>query len=293
MSVDFDAPENAPAPAPVETPAPVAAAPEPPPPPADPDEADAVELPAGKHVPLEALKAARAEARAAKEQASRLPALEHQLAQMQGSLATFQQLQQAASQPRPVAPPAPGEDPDLVGLARSLDYINPQTGQPDLDRAAGLSAIIQRQAEKIARQMVSPLQEQSARAQADMNFQTASRMQSPTGVKASDATLRWMWQNLPANYTADPRVAQALPALALGLEMLAGTNQKVGTMMAVPPPGAPPLHTEGAGGGTVRRAAPISQAERDIIAARGMKEDTYLKHTKDFVKGRPVSLDED
>lgn len=291
MSVDFDAADPAPEPvaAPVAEPIAEPPAPEPPP---DPDEVGAVEIQGGKHVPLEALKAARAEARAAKEQASRLPALEQQIAQMQGSLATFQQLQRTASYPP--APPTnigPTADPDMRELALSLDYINPQTGQPDLERAAKHNAIIMRQAQKIAQQMISPLQQQSARAQSHANYQAATQMQAANGTKASKATLDWMWQNLPPEYTADPRVAQALPALALGLEAMAGTGAKLPP--AVAPPGAPPLHTEGAGGGPMRRAAPITQAERDLIGARGMKEETYLKHTKDFVKGRAVSLEDD
>src|SRR6185295_11451838 len=126
----------------LETPDPVApVAPEPvapvvPEPPPDPDEVGAVEIQGGKHVPLEALKAARAEAKQAKEAASKLPALEQELAQLRGSLQTYQQVSAQLQQQRPPATQtAPQTDPRLVQLARSLDYFKAD-GTPDLDRAA-------------------------------------------------------------------------------------------------------------------------------------------------------------
>lgn len=287
MSVDLEADPSPVVDTPVvEPPAP----PLPPEPLPDPDEVGAVEIQGGKHVPLEALKASRAEAKALKEQVALLPALQQKLAQMEGSLQTFQQLQQATRTP-PAAAAQPTDNPVLERYARSLDYVDPTTGKPDLARAAAHRELVREEARALAQEMVSPLQQQSARAQSAANYQAVRNIQSPQGVKPSEQQLNWMWQNLPAEYTADPRVAQALAAMAMGVDVLTGTGAKPPSVVA--PPGAPPLHTEGAGGGPVRRAATITAAEREVIGQRGMKEETYLKHTKDFVKGRPVSLDED
>lgn len=262
--------------------------PAPPEPPPDPDEVGAIEVQGGKHVPLEALKAARAEAKAAKEQAARLPQLEQQIAQLQGSVQTFQQLQQQLRQPQAPAGPIDA-DPDLIELARSLDYYQGD-GTPDVARAAKHAAIIERRATRIADQRMAPLQQQNARTQSAANYQAALQIQSPQGLKPQVATLNWMWQNLPPEYTADPRVAQALPALALGLEALQGNGSRLPAAPAAP--ANPPLHTEGLSGSPARRANAITDAERAVLNERGMSDEKYLKHTKDFKPGRATQLED-
>jgi hypothetical protein len=277
-----------PAPPAPPTPAAVAPPPQVPEPPADPDEVGAIEVQGGKHVPLEALKAARAEARAAKDQAARLPQLEQQLAQAQGSLATFQQIQQQLQQSRPAPGPA-GPDPELEELARSLDYFKPD-GSPDLGRAEKHAAIIQRQATKIAQQMVGPLHEQTARTASAANYQAAANFTNPQGQKPKAETLNLLWNNLPPSYTADPRVAQMMPIIALGLEAAQGNGSKLPP--APLPPANAPLHTEGAGNAPPSRTARISDAERAVIEARGMPEDKYAKLTKDWKPGRATQLED-
>lgn len=278
--------DETPAPPPAPPTEPVAPPPAPEPP-ADPDEVGAIEVQGGKHVPLEALKAARAEARAAKEQAAQLQPLQQAYAQLQGRVATFEQLQSQLQ--RPPAPPANADtDPDLIELARSLDYYTGD-GTPDINRAAKHAAIIERRASKMAQQMMQPLQQQNAQTRSAANYQAARQIQSPQGVKPSEATLTWMWQNLPAEYTADPRVAQALPALALGLEALQGNGSRLPP--AVAPPAQPPLHTEGVAGGPQRRTT-ITDAEREVISARGMSEEKYTKLSKGYTPGRATTLED-
>lgn len=277
------------------TPAPPVEAPPdpvtPPEPPPDPDEAGAVELPTGKMVPLPALKAAREEARTAKEAASRVPQLEQQLAQLSGQVQAFQEVQRTLAQSRAeaFAPPIAANDPDLIDLARSLDYYK-QDGTPDVARAQKHAALIDARAQKLALQMAIPLHQQAARTQSDANFQRALQVQSPQGQKPKPETLQWMWQNLPPEYTADPRVAQALPALAMGLEALQGNGSRLPPPVA--PPAAPPLVTEGIGGQPRQRSAPISETERVVLASRGIDEKAYGKLTENFRQGRVSSLED-
>lgn len=279
--------DETPAPPPAAAAPPPAEPPPPPDPPADPDEVGAIEVQGGKHVPLEALKAARAEAKAAKEQAARLPQLEQALATLQGQVSTYQQVQQHLQ--RPPAPTAQADtDPDLIELARSLDYYQGD-GTPDIARAAKHAGIIERRAAKMAQQMMQPLQQQNAQTRSAANYQAARQIQSPQGVKPSEATLNWMWQNLPAEYTADPRVAQALPALALGLEALQGNGSRLPPPVA--PSAQPPLHTEGVAGGPQRRTT-ITDAEREVISARGMSEEKYTKLSKGYTPGRATTLED-
>lgn len=285
MNVEDDAPVPPP---PAEPPPAEPAAPPPPPdPPPDPDEVGAIEVQGGKHVPLEALKQVRAELKAAKEQAAQLPQLQQAFAQMQGRVATFEQLQSQLQRP-----PAPSvntdADPDLIELARSLDFYNAD-GTPDLRRAGTHNALIVKQAQKIAQAAMQPLHQQNAQSRSNANYQAALQIASPQGVKPQKATIDWMWQNLPAEYTADPRVAQALPALALGIEALQGNGSRLPQQPAAPP--NPPLHTEGVAGAPVRRTG-VTDAERSVIDARGMSEKKYLEHTKNYTPGRSTQLED-
>lgn len=286
MAEIMDLETETPPPPPVEQP-PV----EPPAPPADPDEANAIEVQGGKMVPLPALKAAREELRAVKEQASQLPQLQQQIAQLTGQVTAFQEVQRTLSQSRTeaFAPPPVADDPDLADLARSLDYYKTD-GTPDLARAGKHAAIIQKQATKIAQTLIAPQAEQIARSQSAANFQAALQVQSPQGQRPKPETLQWMWQNLPAAYTADPRVAQALPALAMGLEALQGNGSRLPPVVAAPP--NPPLVTEAVGGTPASRARPLSETERAVLTNRGIDEKRYETLTKDFRSGRTSQLED-
>lgn len=280
--------ENDPTPV-AAVPAAVEAAPAEPAIPEDPDETAAVEVQGGKYVPLGALKAVRGEIQEWKTKAADADTLRNTVAQLQGSLATFQHLQQQLQHPPPAAPPADAivADPDLLDLARSLDYYTP-TGEPDLARAGKHAALIQKQATKIAQQMVAPMQQNAAHQQSAANFQRALRTTAPNGAKPKETTLTWMWQNLPPEYTADPRVAQVLPALALGLDTLQGGQLP-------PPPAAPagpPMVTEGLGAAPAVRRTAISDGERAVLSNRGMREDTYHKLTEGFKPGRTSTLED-
>ena len=283
--IDLETPEPI---APVAAEPVVPVVPEPPP---DPDEVGAVEIQGGKHVPLEALKAARAEAKQAKEAASKLPALEQELAQLRGSLQTYQQVSAQLQQQRPPATPAtPQTDPRLVQLARSLDYFKAD-GTPDLDRAATHRELVREEARQMAQEMVGPLQQQNHLTASQANFHQAVSM-VPENIRAKvTPQLQQFWQTLPANMTADPRVAAAMPALAIGLDYMQGGGSKLPPQ---PPPNAhPPLVTEGLGS-VPRRAGPsLTEAEQAVIRSRGMSEKTYLEHTKGFVKGRTNTLEEE
>lgn len=256
--------------------------------PEDPDESSAVEVQGGKYVPLGALKAVRAENQEWKTKAAEAETLRNTVAQLQGSLATFQHLQQQGLQARPpeVVQPTTA-DPELIDIARQLDFYTP-TGEPDVVRASKHAATIESRAMKIAQQMVAPLQQTAHAQQSAANYQTALRTTAPNGLKPSAETLTWMWRNLPAEYTADPRVAQVLPALALGLDTLKG-----GQLPPPPaPPVGPPIVTEAAGGLTPTRRAVMTDMERAVAATRGMDEEKYRKLTQDYRPGRTSTLED-
>lgn len=282
MAEDLEAPPPPPVAAAVAEP------PTPPEPPADPDEADAVELPAGKHVPLAALKASRAENQALKAKAAENDTLRAQLAQATPYVQFLQQNPQLMQRPQEQAPPQQGGDPELVELAKSLDYYTPQ-GQPDLERAKRHQGIVQREARKMAEQIVGPLAQSTYNDASTRNWNAAVQERLPNGQAIDQQLLRAAWQEVsrqnPA-MTADPRVARVIVNTVMAEQW---RTSPLGPPPAAPP--GPPVRTENTGGPPRQSRTAPSDAERAIYKDR-MTDEKYMALTKDFVKGRTNVLED-
>ncbi len=282
MAMDLETPTPAPDP----TPAPAEpVAPAVPVAPADPDDAAAVDVGGEKMVPLAALKAARTEAKSLKTEKSQMEAFLLEAAPyikvLQDNPQLFQQRQ------APQAPPAPPTqaDPELVELAQSLDYFD-KSGQFDLQRAAKHREIVQRQAAKIAQQMVAPLAQQTDQERSNGNWARFAQAKLPNGQPIDPNILGKYWRAVPANITADPRAAMAVFSQA-------ATEQMYNSPLPAQPqaPASPPLHTENVGS-VPRRTAAITPVEQMVMAARGMDAKTYDSLTKGFTSGRTSSLED-
>lgn len=272
-------PDPTPAPAPVEAPAPVA--------PVDPDEAQAVEVQGEKRVPLAALKAAREENKALKERAAKADQYEQYLVQKAPMLKVLEdnpQLFQQATQPQQ-APAPTGADPELVELARSLDYYD-KNGAPDLERAVKHQQIIRREAQRIAQTMVQPLAQTTAQEASNANWARLVTQKLPNGQTINADILAKYWRSVPAQYTADKRVAVTVFNQAFAEQMMTSALPN-----APAPPANPPLHTENAGS-LPRQSKPISPVEAMILEARGMDAKKYGELTKTFTPGRTSSLED-
>ncbi len=261
-------------------PAPVAAAPE------DPDDQAAVELQGGKYVPLEALRAARSEAKGLKDRASQAESLAAENQQMRAYLQGLVAQQQQPRHPEPQAPP-PEADPDLVELARSLDYYDKDM-RPDVARAAKHAEIIEKRAAKMAQQIVGPVRAEATQRKAMANFQQALTIQGKHGHKANPQQLAQWFNVIGIDNAADERIPYVLAALQIGDDMLNGRNP-LGPSPA--PPANPPLVTE-ASGGSLRRVQPLSDQERKVLENRGMDEKKYHDYTKDWKPGRSTVLED-
>lgn len=256
--------------------------------PADPDEAQAIEVQGGKMVPLPALKAVREENKTLKEKAGRVDALEAELAKAR----PYQQFVEANPQivaqaiaPPPAAPVDPKADPELVELARSLDYFNAD-GSPNLDRAAKHQQIIQRQAQQIAERMVAPVAQGHAQSMSNNNWQQVVQEKLPNGQPIDPAILGEFWRHLPVSETAKPQVAALVRDLAITAQM-----RKSPLPPAPAPPAQAPIHTESIGR-LPQPAARMTDVERGVAAQRGMTEDKYRTMTKDFTPGRMNPLED-
>lgn len=257
--------------------------------PADPDEADAIELPQGKMVPLPALKAAREELKHAKAQLQASSA-DVQYAQQNRGLLDFIKQHPEVLAPRqaPVHAPA-AADPQLVELARALDYYKTD-GSPDLDRAAKFSAIIDSTAEKKARAMVEPVAGTLLHQQSQRNWESAVQEKLPNGQPIDVKLLTSAWTDVlqypnAAHILADPKAVKVI------INTVKMQQLESGVLPQQPAaPGQAPVRTE-AIGHAPRTKVVISEAERAIVGGR-MTDQKYTELTKDFKPGRPNVLED-
>lgn len=276
---DLDTPVPAPdpTPAPADPPVPVA--------PADPDEASAVEVGGEKMVPLSALKAARSEAKGFKQQAGQYEQFLVENAPYLKVLKENPNLFQQAAQPRE-APAPSNADPELVELARSLDYYD-KNGAPDLERAQKHQTIIRREASRMAQQMVAPLAQSNAQQTTQATFAKFANTKLPNGQQINPQTLAKYFGALAQNgVVVNDQVGYAAWSLA-------GMEQMQGSPLPAQPaaPGGPPLHTENVGS-VPRRPQQLSEVERLVMQARGLTDKTYNELTKGFSAGRSSSLED-
>ncbi len=259
-------------------------------PPADPAELEPGDLVDGEKAKglIAALKATREEAKTAKVQAARVAGLEQQIAQLTPYANFVQNNPQLLQPPQPVQPP-PGGDPDLMELAKSLDYYD-ENGNPDLDRAKRHQSIIDRQARKIAAEMVGPLAQSTYNDAATRNWNQAVTEKLPNGQAIDPNLLSAAWKEVSRNnpaLLADPRVARVVVNTVMAEQW---RQSPLGT--SPPPPPGPPVHTEGTGASPRQPRVQMTDAEKKIIGQR-MDSEKYLKLTKDFVPGRTNVLEDE
>lgn len=263
--------------------------------PADPDEADAVELPAGKHVPLAALKTVREENKTLKAQAANVVQLTNWVNENKPYVDFIRQNPQLL-QRQPVAqtPAAPSHqvDPELADIARALDYYKTD-GTPDLDRAAKFNTLIDARATKKAQEMVGPVAGTMLNQQAERNWASAVSEKLPNGSGINTQLLSDAWRAVAAypngaTILADPRAVKVI-VNTVKMQQLESGGQ---LPMPVTPQRNAPVVTEDVG--SVRRPsrAAMNETEKGIIGKR-MDEAKYNTYTKDFRAGRPNQLEDD
>ena len=266
--------------------APPAAPPEPEPPPVEPptdDDPDALDIQGQQVVPVGVVKNLRGKLRDANAVLAQVPTLQQQIAQLQGQVQTFQSLQQTLQQPPAPQGPTP-DDPELVELARSLDYYKTD-GTPDIARAVKHANIIQRYVTQGTQQAMQPVQQTLAQQKSQANFYNVVNQANQAGHQLDQQALWNVWQTLPAHITADPGAAATVLASFIGAQILGKPRQPA-------PPGRPPLVTENVGNAPPRATAPVSDATRQVLKQRGLDEKTYNESTKDFRPGRTNVLEE-
>lgn len=260
---------------------------------ADPDEAEAVELPAGKHVPLSALKAAREELKTAKA-ALQAAQPDVQFAQQNRGVLDFIQQHPEILRPQPapaVSQAAPVTDPRILEFARSLDYFK-SDGTPDLDRAAKFFGLMKSMATDEARSMVEPIAGTMLHEKSEQNWRAAVSEKLPNGQAIDVKLLTSAWQDVlkypnAGHILADPRAVKVIVNTVKMQQLEAG-----GQLPAQPAaPNQPPVRTESQGAQPRGSRIVMSETEKAIVGNR-MDEKKYNDYTKDFRPGRPNVLED-
>lgn len=261
--------------------------------PADPDEAEAVELPQGKMVPLAALKAARGESKAMKEALAAAQG-DVQFAAQNRPVIDFIKEHPGILRPQVQAPaatvPLTADDPLLLELAQSLDYYKTD-GTPDLVRAAKFGKILKREAETMARQMVEPVAGTILHQQSERNWQAAVNEKLPDGTPIDVTLLTSAWMDVQKYATAGQILADPKAVKVIVNTVKIQQMERGGSLPKQPQaPGQPPIRTE-AQGNVPRTRSTMTDTERLVVGGR-MDEKKYGELTRDFKPGRPNVLED-
>jgi hypothetical protein len=252
-------------------------------------EVEAVEVGGQKYVPLAAVLAERNEKKALKDRASKADAYEAELAQMRPYIqflqANPQLLQPRTPEPVP-AHQAPAEDPDALEAAQMMDFYT-SDGKPDVARGAKWLALQDRRNQRQTQEAVRPYAEQSQQERSQVNFMRAAQIADADGRKPSEAALREVWSNMPAELTSDPKVAGLLAMIAFGMDRVRTKDGPVA------PPVPPPAMVTEASGGTPRVRQVMSALESRVAAERNINQTNWMDRTKGFTANRPSVLEDD
>lgn len=287
---DDGPPLETPAPEPVEQ----AAAPEQPVAEAKPAEVEAVEVAGQKYVPLAGIVAERKQRQEAERSREELQQRLQQLEQQYGQIAPYAQILKENPQllaPRQEVaqkPAEPSADPDLVELAQTLDFWDPQTGQPDTKKAARVAGFLERRAQQQAQAAIQPYQQQTLQSRVSENYSRIVNAKLPDGAQVNRA----VFDDLFAQAAREPGGMQTLSdprsVMALAI-MAAGAERWVGAAKVQAPP--PVVVTE-TSGGNPRTRPQMSQLEEKIAASKGIAPSKWTESIKTFQKGVSNALED-
>ena len=280
----------------------------PPPAPVDDDQepADAVVDASGrKLVPLDALKATRAELKAAKQLAAQAEQFQEAAARGE-QLGTFFQnisplLEKLKARPDIVANimqapqagpqmppgyPVPPQDPgeailakqDAEDLARTLELYTPE-GQPDLARARKITLMMRGVGRQEALGAVAPLTQNMAQGQAGTLKTQYAQVRDKAGRTVNNQVLDQIWNIVPPELIArDPAVAGILYYAARGYSAHHGLDEPV-------PPSRAPITSEAPGGRPQGSPAVLSEFDRAMQRSMQISDKQYTDHAARYKPG--------
>lgn len=186
---------------------------------------------------------------------------------------------------QPPAPVTPAVDPALeaeaLEMAKDLDLFMPD-GKHDVAKALRILQRTDQRAAKQAQQAVSPILQTEAQRQSNALYQYYAQQPEINGFRVDPKVLAEHWKNVPAESSADPRIAHVLYMNAIGQQVLSGQKPIV--------PLAPVVPTESLGG-AVTQERPLSDTSERFRTAAGIQKKTFTELRETFKPGQSNSLE--
>lgn len=263
-------------------------------------DAQTIDLPDGKLVPLSAVTTLREKLKDAKKGSAEADTLRQQLdaaqAQLQavGPLAdAFRAMQQAQQAPPPPAPtgPSPEDQAELEDIARTFDFWKADGTGLDLTKAQKHLDLVDKRAEKRAQQSVAPLVQDTLQARAQHNIARARATTLPGSKETADPTIL---DGLVSKIAQQPNGLQTLanPEAVKQIWLNAYALSQVKRATTTPPTQAttlpanvpPPVYVERPGGQLPQPRA-LSVLEKKAAKEAGLTETEYTNMAKDMPWG--------
>jgi hypothetical protein len=188
------------------------------------------------------------------------------------------ELAQQGTRPSQPATLQPEDDGEAQQWAQENGLIT-ATGELDVARARRQLDFFDRRAAAQAERAAAPLRQSAAQQISAQHKQQAKGVTLSDGTKfATDESIEQAFSILPAELTADPKVAAIIPLIAAGLDRAKGK----GVTRAQVPEYGEPLVTESPAGR--RGPQPISQELQHILTRTGVSEKEF--RSTEYVPGR-------
>jgi hypothetical protein len=194
-------------------------------------------------------------------------------------------IEQAQSSTRPSAPATiqPEDDHEAIEWAQDNGYIT-ATGELDVARARRVLNHLDKRAEQIAEKRLQPLRQSTAQQISVQHKAQAKAVTLEDGTKfASDESIEQAFAMLPAELTADAKVAAIIPLIAAGIDRAKGKSVRASRTEY-----SEPLMTESVGR---RGPAPIDAGLQRILDKTGVSEKDFRATDSKYVPGRPMRLE--
>jgi hypothetical protein len=177
--------------------------------------------------------------------------------------------------------PQPQDDREAQEWAEENGLIT-AAGELDIARARRQLDRLDARAAKMAEQAVGPIRQNNAQQVSAQHRTQAKGVTLQDGTKfATDESIDQAFSMLPAELTADPKVAAIIPLIAAGLDRAKGK-----TLRAASRDESEPLLTESVGR---RGPAAISPDLQRILQRTGVTEKEFRE--TNYVPGRPMRLE--
>lgn len=179
----------------------------------------------------------------------------------------------------------PEDDQEAREWAEDYGLIT-STGELDIARARRQLTRMDERGRRMVEAATAPMRQSSAQQVSVHHRQQAKAVTLDDGTKfASDESIDQAFSMLPAELTADPKVAAIIPLIAAGIDRARGKSVRVAPRQDY----GDPLFTEAPAGR--RGPAPLNAEVQKLLEKTGVSEKEFRATESKYVPGRAVRLE--